>query len=258
MASVAESTPAADTDTTGLADERSLAGFLQRVQRRFADRDCREAARCRCRDAQGTALEPDKFALGAPVFDPSDVVDLVPWMRHPDICIRQVAIWAALSRIQFDRSLASSVSVQGPEDKDYHALFLELKHYLRRNKVAYDPAIFDGMYLTVYKYEFPSIVHGRWTEDLGSDRLAFAYDLEVDRDLVTLTRRPVSSSLATRYPSTPRAGKIKDVLVNELGQFVVTVVRDARMNRYEIWPTSDGVLWLREVGGPWTKFRRAP
>jgi hypothetical protein len=269
QASAAEPTPVVD-DTAGLAHERSVDGFFQRIERRFAGRAHPEPRLWHvCRDAQGAMIPPDTLARRAPVADPSDLVDLVPWMRHTDRCVRHVALWTVQRALQFDQALVNRASVQDPEDKDYHAIFFTLKRYLRDNKVNHNPAIFDGMYLTVYKYEFPSIVHGRWTQDRG----LYGYDLEVDRDLVTLTRGS-GSSISGDLP-TP-VTRIKDVVVNDLGQFVVTAVhpnneviyrrpdgdswREYKTLYYQIWPTGDDVLWLREARGSlqWTKFRRAP
>lgn len=264
----AEPTIATEADTAGLADERNVDGFFQRLERRFAGRvPPNTRLRYHCIDSKGVLHFPDKLALGAPVANPSDVVDLVPWMRHADRCVRQVAIQAAHSVIQFGQQLLSYAQTQEPDDKDYHVLFLVLRRYLRDYKVNHNPAIFDGMYLTVYKYEFPLIVHGRWTEDTDSPHLGYA--LEVTRDLVTLTRRHVPS-VHLAYLLTPRVTPIKDVVVHDLGQFVVTAVHPKgqvvfgnqasdKTIWYQFWPTSDDVLWVREAESlHWTKFRRAP
>lgn len=209
-------------------------------------------------------------AAKVPITEDRDLVALVPWLRDKDKCIRQIALEVLIPKIGFDRNLLVIPNMFDPEHVLYHEIFVAFKTYLDAKKVTYDPAIFDGLFLTVSQSDFPALLYGQWAEDTEGRKLSFEQSLDVDAQFLKAMQREMHGD--PKWPMQTWTTKIKDVRVTERGQFVVTGAWDVESTAngyqgpkhepsqfvYTFWMVKTGVVWLSEqhTPGSWRKFRK--
>jgi len=212
----------------------------------------------------------DAIAAKVPIHGDADLVQLVPWCRDADVCVRQIAMSAVVSRIGFDRNHLVIPHMHDPEHYLYHEILLALMAHLERGDVAYDPKIFAGLQLDVAQDDFPALIHGRWVEDIDPKTVNFASSVEVDASSVRVTQRHTSADPA--WPDHTWTTKIAEVTLDEQRQYVVVGASDLESNAkgyrgdeivpsqfvYSFWPVREDLVWFRD--GPsayWKKLRRA-
>ena len=211
-----------------------------------------------------------------------ELLDLVPWARSGDPCIRQIAIEAIVARIKFDRGRLSVPGMHDPEDHLFHEIFVSLRRYLLAHSVAFEAGIFGGMMLVVQPPDF-AMMKGSWDE-ADTKMKNFVSRVEYDGELLLVTRHHVTPDPA--WPDHTWTTKVKDIVVNDRGQFVVTGDWNVESNAkgyqgqniyvvgapqgvpphentpsqftYVFWPISAEIVWFDDGLGRFTKLRRRP
>ena len=199
------------------------------------------------------------LAAKVPILSDLDLVRLVPWARHPDPCVSQIALRTIALQIGYDED--SLYAFLDPEGFQYHDVFVSVKAHLDRKRVPYDPTIFEGLLIIVDANDFPALIHGHWFED--EDFSGFKEFVEVDREHVQITRKLLP--LGSRPDSTSTT-KITSVVSNEHRQFVVAVSGASSITGaagkpepvvYSFWPVKNGVMWFKNgQHAAWKKMRK--
>lgn len=152
----------------------------------------------------------------------ADYVRMVRWLRDPDECVRRVAehvLWRKLG-LPGD---GMSVSVQDRESTDYHAIACALKARIDASKVPYDPAIFDGLVVSLGPADFGPMLRGTW------------------HDAGTLTVEIESDTIRVIDPHWKWSSTFDEVRVNARDQFEIA----ARPERqYLFWPVAKDIVWF--------------
>jgi hypothetical protein len=205
-----------------------------------------------------------KVPIGAAV----DLVSLVPWARHPDVCLRHIAIDAILRAIAFDRNQLSVPGMHEPEHHHYHHIFVALRAHLIGKGVRFDPAIFEGLMLEVTAADFARLVHGSWAEE--AEGKGFLESVVVDAKSVRATSHHVPPDPA--WPDTTWTTEIAEVKADERGQLVVSGRSSVESSSrgvnpkiepspyvFTFWPVAPDVMWMRDTPTAyWIKLRRKP
>jgi hypothetical protein len=154
-----------------------------------------------------------------------------------------------------------------PEHFQFHDILGTLKTYLDDKQVAYAPQVFDGLLLAIRDQDFPSVIHGKWEQEIGASN-NFQRFVEVDSTKMTTLNK--LRRVDPKWREITDTIQIKDVHVNAKRQFVVTAEWHAESDAkgyhgperppaapYIFWPMKDDVAWF-DVGQPgaWVKFRR--
>lgn len=211
----------------------------------------------------------DATAAKVPLEQPGDLVHLVPWLRDEDVCLRHIAVSAAVGFLEFDRNRLVVPYMHDPE----HVLFREIVRMLQarldKAAVKYDAALFDGVLLTLGDDDFARLAHGTWTQDVDRSTVNFYSDVEIDADEIRVIRKHTTPD--PKWPDHTSTTRIARVSLHADGHYVVRGKwdRESDANGYEgemvipsqfeyaFIPIRDGVLWWK--GGTamrWTKLRR--
>jgi hypothetical protein len=203
-----------------------------------------------------------------PLSSDADLPLLVPWARHEDACLRQIALEALLPKIGYDGNKLSVPPMHEPEHYLYHDVFVSLKSHLDAKHVAYDPAIFGGMMLSLTAKDFVPTLRGDWIEKIGKSN-NFQRSVKVDEHRIVVTTKTTHPN--PDWPDRTETFEIADVRVNDRFQFVVTgkrsfattAGRDGGFERvppsrtYSFWPVSKDVMWFDAFSpGSWDEFLR--
>ena len=198
-----------------------------------------------------------------------ELVPLVPWARHPDTCIRQIALDVLLPKIGHDRNRLSIPPMHETDHFQYHDIFVSLKAHLEREKVAFDPAIFEGLMLSVGVGDFPSYAHGRWVEAASRGK-NFQYFVEIGKETLRVTHaHSPPDPAATDHSWTTT---IASVAMNDRGQWLVTGSSAVESSNkgyvgksqpapfvYAFWPVAPNVMWFRDSPTDyWERLERQP
>jgi hypothetical protein len=251
-------------DDPAAIDAAEPADPVDRIFTRYVKQLAPVTTADRCFDARSLPSLAE-LVRQVPLYGDDDLATLVPWLRYPDRCIRQIAIEAVVLAIAF-KCDPPWAEIGDPEDWQYHRLFVYLKRYLRDKHVNFAPEIFDGMHLTVYKYELTTSLVGSWGDAVRTSN-AYGRRLEITAASIGFEYL-VARTTATG--SHPVARKIKQITITELGQFVVLLADPPGRppptgpppwradEGYVIWPVADDVLWIRVIDPPsdWIKLRR--
>lgn len=209
----------------------------------------------------------DATARKLPVQSDADLPRLVPWARANDPCLRQIAVQAIVDKIAFDSNRLSAPGMHDPEHYHFHDIMVALKRHLDEKKVAVPEPLIAGMMLDASEKDF-WLMKGKWEEDAG-ERKNFRTSLELETDLIRVTSKHTTPDPA--WPDRTSTTKIKEVRVNERGQFVLAGEWDMESNangyrgekiepsdsKYVVWPISKDLIWFDEGGRSWHKLRRA-
>jgi hypothetical protein len=207
----------------------------------------------------------DAIAKNVPIASDNDLPRLVKWARHPDLCIREIALQAMIPRIGFDRDKLVIPSMHDPEHYLFHEILATLVSYLDAKHIAYDSRIFDGLKLTPSARDFHGKLDGHWVEDAPGK--GFINLVEVTKDEVRVTLHSIPAN--PKFPDDTQTTKIKDVTIDH-GQFFVTGVYSVESNsagyqgqritpaqfEYHFWHVSDDILWFKDATSYWNKLRR--
>jgi len=200
-----------------------------------------------------------------PLESDAELVQLVPWARHPDTCLRYIAIQAIIARIGFDSNRTSLPGMHEPEHYHFHDIFVALKAYFDAKKIAVYPQVFAEMKINITANDF-AMMKGRWDEEPTPSK-NFLTTVEFDGELLRVTTRRVQPS--PTWPDHTWTTKLKDVTVNDQKQFVITGEWNVESNTkgyqgakvtpsqftYSVWPVRADLVWFRD-GSYWTKLRR--
>ncbi|MBN8421174.1 MAG: hypothetical protein J0L73_19820 [Verrucomicrobia bacterium] len=198
------------------------------------------------------------IANQVPIREASDLTALVPWSRHDDLCIRQIALDAIVKSIEFDRDELVVPSMHDLEDYHYHHIMVALGQYLRQNKVSYDGALFDGMYVTIGPDDVAAFASGRWEQE-DKPSLNFRDCVEFSgTDLVMGIMDKNEGQWRIKHRGTSKVDSIKitpdqQMLISTSNQ----VSPDKKITQM-LWPVAKDIMWFKQQGSwNWTKFRRA-
>jgi hypothetical protein len=206
----------------------------------------------------------DAIAKRVPIASDDELPQLVKWARHPDLCVRDIALEAMIPRIGFDRNKLVLPSMHDPEDILFHDILATLASYLDAKHIAYDPKIFAGLLLKPSPHDFHKL-EGHWVEDAAGMNIIDVVEITQDEVRVTSQLTRPDPKWADHTETT----KIKAVTIDH-GQFFVTGVYSVESDstgfqgqrttpaqfEYHFWQVSDDILWFKDATSYWTKLRR--
>ncbi|MEM6293335.1 MAG: hypothetical protein AAGA54_18830 [Myxococcota bacterium] len=204
-----------------------------------------------------------------PLEQTADLVHLVPWVQDEDVCLRHIAVSAAVDYLEFDRNRLVVPNMHDPE----HVLFREIMQTMRarldRDAVPYDPKLFDSVLLTFGEADFARLTHGAWTQDIDRSTVNAYSDLEIDAEDVRVIQRHTTSD--PQWPDHTSLTRIAGVSLHADGHYVVRGKWDHESDangyegeritpsqlEYSFLPAREGVLWWKGGNATrWTKLRR--
>lgn len=251
--------PATGETTTATTVDEHFRDFVKRLPERGVAEQNGPVVPC-LNDRSATSTRLRAIASTVPIENDLDLARLVPWARHPDPCISQIALQSLVIKVGYDASLLEALL--DPEHLQVHDIFVSTKAYLDRAHVPYEPAIFDGLLLTTTARDFPALIHGTWSED--ESFAGFKDVVEVLREHVRITRELLP---AGSRPDSTLTTKIASVVVGDRGQFVVTVTGASSTTGagstpeplvYSFLPVKTGVMWFKDgQHARWKKMRKA-
>jgi hypothetical protein len=205
------------------------------------------------------------IAKNLPLTSDTQLPQLVMWARHPDVCIREIALEAMIPRIGFDRNKLVLPSMDDPEHYIFHDILATLASYLDAKHIAYDRRLFAGLKLAPAVHDFHANLEGHWVEDAPGKGVIDVVD--ITRDEVRVTQHFIPAD--RNFPDDTETTKIKDVTLDR-GQFFVTGVYSVETNtavfhgqpvtpaqfEYHFWQVSDDIVWFKDATSYWNKLRR--
>lgn len=212
-----------------------------------------------CAAGSGTTIAHLRgIANRLPITGDRDLVVLVPWARHPDPCVSQIALHALAAKVGYDPS--SLYALLEPDHFQVHDIFVSVKAYFDGRGTAHDPKIFDGLLLQLDEKDFPRLLHGTW-QDEPSPGVGAREHVSLSPGEVRwwLEMLPPGSS-----PGPTMTTKIDSVVLNDRRQYVVRVsgamtatAKGSEPIVYTLMPVRDGVMWfLRGPEAGWKKMKR--
>lgn len=208
-------------------------------------------------------------AAKLPVKTDVDVMSLVPWARHTNPCIRQIAIEALIEKIGFDRNALSAPGMHDVEDHHFHDIMVSVKRFLDARKVTIPPEVFAGLQVAPSEKDFGLLLRGSWVEEI--DGKGFQDFVEISDAELRVTSKHLPTDAA--HPDHTWTTGITAVTMNERGQFVVTGAWGVESNSkgyrgkrtepspfiYRFWPVAPGVVWFKNgEHAYWEKLRLRP
>jgi hypothetical protein len=197
----------------------------------------------------------------------ADLLQLVPWARHRDECLRYIALEAIMARIGFDQNTLSVPNLEDPEHFQFHDIMVALTAYLDARKISWDPKSFDGLLIKTTLADFPSLAHGKWRERLSPQK-GFQTFLELDAKTIAVTSRHLPKD--PKWPDHTWTSAVKSVTRDARGVFVITCEWSQESNAsgyqgeknvpaqftYSIWPVAPGLAWFKEGEQYWIQLER--
>lgn len=204
-----------------------------------------------------------------PLSTDADLVDLVPWLRHSDQCLRQIALDALVPKIGFDRNRLSIPNMHEVDNHLYHQLLVALVAYLDKKHVAYPRDLFAGMYLDVKDTDFAPFFEGKWEEEANPHKNFRAFVTLEGKRLVVTSHKVEDDP---KWPDHTQTSEINPAKVNDQKQFEITGAWRQESNSkgyqgqkvtpsdttYRFWPISKDMVWFDEGrDNNWIKLLRA-
>ena len=208
-------------------------------------------------------------ASKVPLEKPNDLVHLVPWLGDEDVCLRHIAVQAAVDFLNYDRDQLVVPHMHDPEHVLFRDIMLALRARLDEAGVEYAASLFDGVLLSLDEDDFARLAHGTWTQDVDHSTVNFFSEVEVGADEVRVTRKHTTED--PKWPDHTWATRVSRVSLHAEGHYVVVGKWDRESDatgyegalvvpskfQYAFIPVRGGVLWWK--GGTamrWTKLRR--
>lgn len=198
------------------------------------------------------------IANQVPIREASDLTALVPWSRHGDLCLRQIALDAIIKSIEFDRDQLVVPGMHDLEDHHYHHIMVALEQYLRQNKVNYDKSLFDGMFVTIGPDDAAAFASGRWEQedDPGLNIREF-----VEFGGTNIVTGIMDKSEGQWHIKRRHTTKVESIEITTDQQMLIStsnqVSSDKKITQM-IWPVAKDIMWFKKQGSwNWEKFRRA-
>jgi hypothetical protein len=199
-----------------------------------------------------------------PLDDDEDLLQAIPWLKHGDPCIRQIAAFAITQRIGFGTQRLSLTGMNDPEHFYNYQIVLALKAYLDQRNIKYDPTVFERMLVDVSAKPLSSYLTGKW-EEPSERRKNILKSVEIADDVIHVSNKFRSKPSLDHT----NVSKIKEVNTNDQRQYVVSCEWDEQWAlgcvprrhvpsqvSYVVWPITNDVMWLKEASGGWKKFKR--
>jgi len=219
----------------------------------------------KCRRGGATYAFLNTLAARVPLDEDGELLQAIPWLKHEDPCVRQIALTAVGRKIGFDTSRLGVPGMHDPEHYYYHQVILALKAYLDDRNVQYDPKAFQDMLVDVDERTFSSYLTGNWEQ---ADKKGWNWldSLQVGHDMIYISRRKVRSDPDWDHTNICKIEKVRE---SDQRQYLISCewdrqLADGRLSRkvipsqfsYVVWPVANDVMWLQQVGRSWLKFRR--
>jgi hypothetical protein len=209
-------------------------------------------------------------AAKVPIRNDADLIPVAKWARHPDPCIRQIALQAIVPSISYDANELSIPGMYDVEHYQFHDIFVSLQAHFVRKKVAYDPSIFEGMFVTPDTKGFHAYLDDNWVQAIDENSGVQEF-VAIDSENVRVTSRHLPVDV--KFPDHTQTTKIRNIVANEKQQYVLTGAWNIESNSagyrgpknepaqfvYSFWPVKDDVMWFKNgATAYWIKMRRSP
>ncbi len=208
-------------------------------------------------------------AAKVPLTSDADLISLVPWAKHPNPCLRYIAIKAIIAAIGFDSNKLSAPGLHEVEHHHFHDIMVSLKQHLDAKAVVIPAGTFDGMFVSLSAPEASALLRGAWVEHSEGKGFQDFVTFSSDSLVVTTKHLPTDPKHADHTWAT----KVDQVTVNARQQVVVTGVWNVESNGagwkgekiqpsqfvYTFWPVAPGVVWFKNgASAYWEMLRKAP
>ena len=182
-----------------------------------------------------------------PVATDADLRQVLPWARHSDPCIRQIAMDVLVTKLGYDRNNLSIPDMHDPTHYQFHAIHAALKTRFDQQRIAYSTGDFGELVFVVEPTRAVEYLVGAWTETVDANAGAQTL-LAVTPQASTLTSRhlPVDARFADRVHTATFKG-----LAFVDGHFVA---KGEPVQQF--WPVTQNIMWYRALSPYWIKLRR--
>lgn len=220
------------------------------------------------RHGGGTTLNHlGSLAKGLKLERDEQLLELVPWARNEDECLRHIAIEAILARLPgFDRNALSVPPMHDPEHFQFHAIMVALVAHLDAKKLPWSEKAFDGLLVKTSLADFPALAHGRWAEEIGPQQ-GFQALVELDPARVAVSSKHLPD--VPKWPLHTWTSAVKTVTRDAKGVFTITCEWSQESNakgyrgekqtpaqNYRLWPVAPGIIWFQQGEEYWIKLKR--
>lgn len=223
-----------------------------------------------CPNHQGgtTLTNLSTIAKTVPITTDAELVQLVPWARHTDACLRHIAIEAILAHLpSYARNSLSVPPMHDPEHFQFHDIMVALTQHLDSKKIAWNPRVFEGLLVKTTLADFATLAHGKWVEEIGPQK-GFQEFVTLDAKTVAVMSRHLPKD--PKWPDHTWTSAVKTVTRDARGIFTLTCDWSQESNAdgyqgdkqvpaqfsYSIWPVAPGIVWFREGERYWIKLKR--
>lgn len=182
-----------------------------------------------------------------PVATDAELRQVLPWARHTDPCIRQIAIDVLVTKLAYDRNDLSIPDMHDPAHYQFHAIHAALKARFDRKRIAYSPNDFGELVFVVEPTRAVEYLVGAWTEDVDATAGAQT-QLAITPQASTLTSHHLPAD--ARFADMVHTVTFKGLVIVD-GHFVAK--GDPAQ---QFWPVRQNIMWYRALSPYWIKLRR--
>lgn len=182
-----------------------------------------------------------------PVAADAELRQVLPWARHTDPCIRQIAIDVLVTKLAYNRNNLSIPAMHEPGNYQFHAIHAALKARFDSQRIAYTAGDFGELVFVVEPARAIEYLVGAWTEDVDASAGAQT-QLAVTAQGSTLNWRhlPVDA----KFSDMVHTATFKGLVLTD-GHFVAK--GDPAQ---QFWPVTQNIMWYRALSPYWIKLRR--
>lgn len=223
--------------------------------------------RCEAHKGGTTLNHLSALSKTLPIAKDADLLQLVPWTRNRDECLRYIAMDAIINRIGYDRNSLAVPSLEDPEHFQFHDILFALTQWLDARKIVWDPKLFDGLQIKTTLADFPALAHGKWVEEIGPQKGLQEF-VELDAKTIAVMSRHLPKD--PKWPDHTWTSAVKSVTRDARGVFLITCEWSQESNAngfkgekqtpaqftYSFWPVAPGITWFREGTQYWIKLKR--
>lgn len=182
-----------------------------------------------------------------PVATDAELRQVLPWARHTDPCIRQIAIDVLVTKLAYDRNNLSIPDMHDSAHYQFHAIHQMLKARFDSQRISYTAGDFGELVFVVEPARAIEYLVGAWVEDVDANAGAQTH-LAVTAQASTLTWRhlPVDA----KFSDMVHTATFKGLVLTD-GHFVAK--GDPAQ---QFWPVTQNIMWYRALSPYWRKLRR--
>lgn len=220
--------------------------------------------RCGSRSVTLTLLQATAEKVKRPTD--AELVTALRWAKHPDACLRQIAVELIVTAIAFDRNALSVPGMSDPEHTVFHAVVLALARFLEARQAAIPRGTFDGLFVSLSPEDAVKALEGTWVEE--AEGKGFQDVVKLGPETIVVTRKHLPRD--AKFPDDTWTTALDALTVTPDVQVVVTGRWNEESNsagfkgsrvvpsqfRYTFWPTAPDVAWFKTNGMSWEKLRR--